>query len=241
MSCSVRIQTGSAEPIEVFVLDVTGDPLTGLSDVKVFLRRVSDNEYLDWSDDSFKPAPVSLYETLSEVDPVRSPGQYQLDTVNHPKGVNFSAITGLTMDDTYEVTVIQDPVNDAANLPKVGEIKVGQYVDDIPDFDAFERAEIKEVLGVTGTGTPSQFPLGGPLRLLLGMMQDNFFLDSTTYNAAGLLTSGRIRIFPTKTAADSATDGGAGEGEIASFTVTSVPEVSPLDALPKTYKVTRDP
>ncbi len=50
------------------------------------------------------------------------------------------------------------------------------------------------------------------VRLIMGLVQHNFVLDNTTYNTAGLMTSGRIRIFATKALADLATDGGTSEG-----------------------------
>ena len=82
--------------------------------------------------------------------------------------------------------------------------------------------------------------VGEALTLIRGLDQQNFMIDNTSYNAANLLVGGRMRIFDTKVAADAATDGGSGEGEIASFTIATVGEGSG-NVLVKTYKVTRDP
>lgn len=227
----------------VRVEDATGEPLTGKTDIKLKIRRLSDDWFFDWSDDTFKDPGIvtKILETLNEVSSLYNPGTYQLDTANHVDGFDTSNISNAINDDTYYVTAVQDGGSDAANLPLDGEIKVGQYVDDIPDFTQNERSEIKTVLGVTGTGTPDDSPSQGVLAIILGLVQSNFFLDQTTYNGAGLLTSGRIRIFPDKTTTDSATDGGAGEGELATFHVTAVAEPVPAESLPATYKVTREP
>lgn len=242
MSCSVRVQTGAIEPIEAMALDIFGEPLTGKTDIKVWIRRISDNFYYDWSNNTFESSPAQLSQELVEISSSKSPGEYRLySPPYHINGFDTGAPTNKVMDDTYEITVDQVGGSDVSNLPEIGEIKVGQFVDDIPDFNAFERAEIKEVLGITGTGTPNDSPTTGVLSVILGLVQQNFFLDETLYSSSGLLTSGRIRIFPNKTDTDAATDGGTGEGELASFRVTTVPNVSPLDCQPKTYKVTREP
>jgi hypothetical protein len=207
---SSRIQTGDTEPVVAVVLSLSGERLTGKTDIKAKIRRLSDDQFFDWDDNTFKSPDlvVQLLETLSEVSSTYSPGVYQLDTANHQNGFDTSVISNAEENDTYYVTAVQDGGTDAANLPLDGEIKVGQYVDD--------------------------------LKIILGLVQSNFFLDQTIYNGAGLLTSGRIRIFPDKTTTDSATDGGAGEGELASFQVTSVAEPVPAESLPATYKVTRE-
>jgi hypothetical protein len=241
MACSVRVQTGATEPIEVIVFDILGVPLTGKTDIKVKVRRISDSMYYDWTDNYFKVSPVRLEQVLEEISASNSPGEYRLNLApDHINGFNTGTPVNKVMDDTYEITVVQDGGSDASNLPQIGEIKVGQYVDEIPDFNAFERAEIKEVLGITGTGTPNDSPTSGVLSIISGLVQQNFFLDETSYSSSGLLTTGRIRIFPTKAATDAATDGGVAEGDLAAFRVTTVPNVSPLDCQPKTYKVTRE-
>jgi len=237
-----RIQTGGKEPVEVLVLDIHGDPLSGGSNILLKIRRQSDNAMYDWSDNSFKtPSSVSqLEQALSEIDPIRCPGEYKLNTVDHVNGFDTMSVTNPEDDDIYEFTVDQPPGGEASNLPLIGEVKVGSYVDDIPDFTQNERTELKAVLGITGTGTPNDSPTSGALSLILGLVQNNFFLDGTSYNAQGLLVAGRIRIFPTKGDTDLATDGGAGEGELASFNIVTEPEAAPLDGLAKTYKVTRE-
>lgn len=83
--------------------------------------------------------------------------------------------------------------------------------------------------------------LATDLTLVLGLVQHNFMLEQTVYNAAGLLTSAKMRLFTNKTDVDNATDGGSGEGEFATYQITVVAEVSPQEELPKTYKVAKLP
>jgi hypothetical protein len=125
----VRVETDSIEPIMTFALDSTGDPITGLTNVAIRIRRQSDNYYFDWSDDTFKAGAsvVTLLQALSEVDAVRSPGVYELTG-----GWDLSDIVNPVVDDTYFVTAIQDgSPQSATNFPASGEIKEGQWVDDL--------------------------------------------------------------------------------------------------------------
>lgn len=55
--------------------------------------------------------------------------------------------------------------------------------------------------------------------LLKGMSQINYVLDNTTHTADGM-TVARMRIFATGAEVAAATDGGSGEGELATFNVT---------------------
>jgi len=71
---------------------------------------------------------------------------------------------------------------------------------------------------------------------ILGLNQENFFLDNTVYNSVGILTSGRMRIFPDNTF--TATDGGTGEGETDTYIVAVTTESGRPD-LVKSYQVKR--
>jgi hypothetical protein len=121
-----RILTNATEPIAVTVLDANGDPITGLTNVKVRIRRQSDGFYLDWSDDTFKAggAVTTLLQPLTEVSTF-DPGDYHLSG-----GWDTSAITNSADDDVYFLTAVQDgaPQN-ADNLPAKGEVAVGNWVD----------------------------------------------------------------------------------------------------------------
>jgi hypothetical protein len=66
-------------------------------------------------------------------------------------------------------------------------------------------------------------------RLILGLVQQNYILDLTSYNAVGLLTAGRIRIFDT--AANLPVTGGGSEttGLLATYNITTVAKVGAAD------------
>jgi hypothetical protein len=130
----------------VLVVDGDGEPITGLTNVKVRVRRLSDNWHFDWSDQSFKANPTTLLHQLVEINSLNSPGEYHLDTAPHSKGFNTSAITNKVANDTYVATVVQDGgTEDADNLPAIGEIKEGQFADFI-DQAISDNASPAEVL-----------------------------------------------------------------------------------------------
>lgn len=132
MNCA-RIQTGQKEPIAVLVVDASGDELVGKTDIKIKIRRLSDGFYFDWSDNEFKVggSVAQLLQALIEVSSMYSPGEYQLDTVDHVDGFDTSKIVNANDNDVYYVTAVQDGGSDAANAPFIGEILVGSYVDNI--------------------------------------------------------------------------------------------------------------
>lgn len=144
---SVRVQTGGKEPIEVLALDSFRQPITGLSNLKIRVRRLSDDYLLDWDDQTFKTpgSVVQVLLPLVEVHATGSPGYYHLNTPPHTRGLDTAQIVNPTDDDTYIVTALQDgaPQN-AANMPMNGEVKVGQYVDYL-DWSVAALADPDEV------------------------------------------------------------------------------------------------
>jgi hypothetical protein len=127
MGTLVTIRLGQVEPITAFVVDNSGDPLPGKSDIFIKIRRYSDSFYLDWSDDTFKVfgAVTDINQQLIPVDNTGSPGEYHLNTVAHVLGWDTSKVTNISDNDVYVVTATQAPASDAANMPQVGEIKIG--------------------------------------------------------------------------------------------------------------------
>lgn len=122
---SVRIQTGATERIEVLCLDATRAPVTGKTDIYIQIRRVSDGFFYDFFDDTFKSTGwTDRLQQLTETDATNDAGNYHYDW-------DTSDIFNETDDDTYQVRALQTPGTDVANLPQTGEIKLGQYVDDI--------------------------------------------------------------------------------------------------------------
>ena len=68
--------------------------------------------------------------------------------------------------------------------------------------------------------------VGEALQSILGLLHQNSMVDNTIYDSNGILTSGRVRVFATNTAALAATDGGIGEGEILEFAIDGVAEIA---------------
>ncbi len=93
--------------------------------------------------------------------------------------------------------------------------------------DAVLKELVTDHVGVTDS-------LADFIRRIAGLMQENFFLDNTTHNANGFLTAGRIRLFGNNSF--TATDGGTGEGEIATYNIVSVTETG-KPTQTKTYQV----
>jgi hypothetical protein len=126
----VRIQTGATEPIEVIAVDALNQRLVGLTDLKVQVRRVSNDWLLDWADSTFRASPVQPLQVLQPIDPTLAPGEYRLNSAPHIRGLNTDELNGTIDDETYRITVIQDAaIQTAANFPQIGEIKVGDWVD----------------------------------------------------------------------------------------------------------------
>ena len=128
---TVQIQSGAKEPIVVMVVDDNSDLIIGLTDIKLKVRRNSDGFYLDWLDNTFKPVVTQLLQSLEEVSPAFSPGEYRLNTVDHVDGFDTSTFVGALPEEVYFFTAIQDGGLNASNVPQIGEIKVGGYVDNV--------------------------------------------------------------------------------------------------------------
>lgn len=142
----VRIRQGETEPVALPpVMDNSKNLLTDLTNLKLRVRRLSDDYYLDWSDGTFKASPNQLLITLKEIDKTNSPGEYQLDTAPHVDGFNTAAIANPLSEDTYFLTVIQDgsPQN-AGNVPFHGEIATGGWIDYI-DEPISSQASVDEI------------------------------------------------------------------------------------------------
>jgi hypothetical protein len=91
---------------------------------------------------------------------------------------------------------------------------------------------------ISGGVNAGNVPQVGTVIIEQTVFADRHMLDNTVYDANGLLTSGRLRVFATAAALAAATDGGSGQGEVATLTITATPE-SGVSGQPATFKVTR--
>lgn len=117
-------------------------------------------------------------------------------------GTTWAINAALASASTVDITVIARPVEEA--IVAAGRALVADAVWD------------EALAGHFTAGSA-----GLALFLAKGLSQCQFVLDNTTYDASGLMTAGRIRIFPDAATATAATDGGTGEGEVAVVNVTA--------------------
>lgn len=159
----VRIETDATEVI-LSTMTKLAILQTGLIDVLLKIYRTSDNYIYDFNDNTFKVSGwTSIVQTMSEIDSTNLPGQYRYT-------FDTSAIVNSTVDDTYMCIVT---CASADNVPQLGEIKVGDYIDTIGVL----QAGVKEVLG---------------------LVQSNFRIRDTVYDAKNNLISAVIRTYNSK-------------------------------------------
>lgn len=132
---STRIATGTVEPIQLFVINDEGDPLTGKTDLFIRLRRESDGGYLDWVDNTFKAVGwTTRDQPLTEIDVTLAAGFYEV-----PNGLDTSVNIVEFKDQDLTVIPLQTPGIDAV-LPVPEELKVGQFVDPDVEGTSFDPA-----------------------------------------------------------------------------------------------------
>lgn len=149
---AVRVQTGDIEPLQVYVVDVNGNPLTGLTDLYVRLRRSSNGDFLDWADDTFKAVGwTALDVSLAEISATLAPGLYELSG-----GIDTGAWVNPSADDDYLVLAVQSPGTNA-KLPPPAELKVGQWVDNLDEAVSTRIALDDDVTGfISGEDTVAE-------------------------------------------------------------------------------------
>jgi len=123
---SNRIQTGATEPIQLYVVNSLGKPLTGLVDLYIRIRRNSDGKFLDWSDMTFKTSGwTTLNKTMTEISATNAPGLYALTGE-----FNTSLLTNANANDAYVIFSLQTPGLNA-RLPGPSELQVGKWLDTV--------------------------------------------------------------------------------------------------------------
>ena len=233
---SKYIKPGAKEPIEIQVSNrYTNVPLLDSTTLFVKVRRINDDLYFDWDDNTFKaPAGATTLQTaLDQVSKTYSPGLYQLDFgPDHLKGFDTSKITNAGTDDVYDVTIEQIGGTDAAGLPTGYELHVRQEAvlpSDIADAVWNAMQADHKVLG----------SFGDLMRRIVALQKEHYVIDNMVHNTQGLLTAARIRLFENKADVLAASDGGAGEGEFAAYTFTTLPDAS-KPAIADVVRSTRD-
>ena len=126
------IASDDIEPIVVLALNDLGSPIVGKTDIFLRVQRRHDDRYLDWSDNTFKPAisVVTMDVQLEEVNSSYSPGEYRLNYNTHIKGFNAASVVNVEDEDIYFFLALQTPGVDVVNLPQTGQIRVGGTLED---------------------------------------------------------------------------------------------------------------
>jgi hypothetical protein len=238
---SIWVTTDSTEPIEIQIFGQDGIPLPGKIDIVIQLRRISDSLYLDWTDNTLKlpAAVVQRHQILSEVSATYSPGLYRLNSLDHPNGLHLDRIINRGTNDIYDVTILQAGGTDAVGLPLGFEMKVGFLADNIASISSMPTDIADAVWDALQADHTVAHSFGDMMRRIVALQKENYFIDEMTYNTQGLLLTGRIRLFTTRTEALAATDGGAGEGEFATYSFDTTP-VSGKPERPLTARSVRD-
>lgn len=221
--CSTTIKTGEVEPIEVLLRNDYGQPLLGSNFVHIQIRRVSDGFYFDWATNTFRNSgtDLQLLQRLTEISPTLEPGAYHLNTGTHQKGFNTAAVTNPTINDIYEVTILNTGTETIPGLPIGFEIKVGFFIDQISNMSPQVANAVWDAMQADHTLAGS---FGDLLRRIVALQKENYVIDGLQYNAQGLMLHGRIRLFNTRAQAMLATKDGNSEGEFATYSFTSAPQ-----------------
>jgi hypothetical protein len=118
-------------------------------------------------------------------------------------GQTWSIRSAVASNDPVDVTVVARPVVTLDEVPPT----VEEIADQVWDEDEGDHI--------------ADGSMGLSLFLSKGLAQSNFVLDNTAFDSGGMMTSGRIRIFPDDVTAAAATQGGSGQGEIAEYAVSA--------------------
>jgi len=135
---TIRIQNGQSEQIELLLTDYDNTPISGAT-INVKIRRISDDYFYDWDDSTFKNSGwTTIAQAMTEVDSTNDIGKYKMtfDTSGFD-------------DDTYEVRA--DYNSGGVEKHFIGELKVGDYIDNILSKD-----NIRRTFYISSTGVPAR-------------------------------------------------------------------------------------
>ena len=174
MTCP--IQQGDVVPIRAIALEIseaTGEqePVTGLTDLLVWIYRESDGLTFDWDDSTFKAfaACTTPRQQMLEKDATNYAGQYYRNWITP------------AADDIYQITVDQDPGTDVDNVPQAGEIVVGGWVDDIDDAISSRSSPGDAMSLVANAVDATAIATSGAQEI-----RDQILADSTSFNGADI-------------------------------------------------------
>jgi hypothetical protein len=141
---TVRYRADETDRIQTpAVKDGSLAALTGLTTVVISIQRISDGQWYDFNDDTFKAAGwTTRQQQMTEVSATLAPGEYYYDW-------DPGNITNPTTDETYMVRV-DETGGTAKNTPFHGEMKYELWVDELFDQIA-SRAAPGDAMTLTPT------------------------------------------------------------------------------------------
>lgn len=122
---SERVRENTTERIQTAALkDGSLAVVTGLTTVLLSVQRASDEQWLDFADDTFKASGwTTRQQQMTEVSAALAAGEYSYD-------LDLADITNPAADDTMMVRV-DETSGTAKNVPLHGELKIGQWVSEL--------------------------------------------------------------------------------------------------------------
>ena len=142
---STLVLPGSTEPIATAtIIDDNGDPITGLTDIELSVRRVvsGTTEWLDFSDMTFRAVPTQHLAAMTQVSATRAPGVYEYL-------LNFANVTNIVLADRLRVEIQQTTLTSAANARQSGELIYG-YTQEIKSGLALTTDVTAAVVAIDG-------------------------------------------------------------------------------------------
>lgn len=228
--------------------DASGAGITGSSDLKIKIKRDADDYFYDFDDSTFKNAAwTTIAATMTEVDATNVPGEYEytVDVSGWDDGVytvyyQYSGSPAWT--DAVEFRLYDGKesfeVADAI-LGDTGELQTNQgnwitatgfsTPSNVTDAQTAIIAEVDANETKIDAIQAALTALDNLIDRVLGLTQENHYLDTAVYDAYNNMTSCRIRIYSV------AGSVGTDSNVLATYTVTC----TYTDNLLSTFKVVK--
>lgn len=128
---SVTVKAGAVEPLTIAVRKASdGTPLTGSTNLRVSIRRTTDNRFLDFADGAFKTSGWTTRQaTLTEIDSTNAAGWYEYVTGGGVHGIDTTGWNAVPYDVAFEE--VTSTLAQGAPQIGFGEIRVGGSIENL--------------------------------------------------------------------------------------------------------------
>lgn len=176
--------------------DASGSGITGSSDLVIKIKRDADDYFYDFDDSTFKNAGwTTIAATMTEIDATNVPGEYEyaVTVTSWDDGVytvyyQYSGSATRPFTDTVEFRVYdgKEATMLVEELGTQAKADVNAQADTaLTDYDPPTKTEMDTALASLDT----------LIDRILGLTQENHYLDTAVYDDNGNMTSCRIRIY----------------------------------------------